>query len=70
MIKMTYTLDDFNHPMNMYEMRTRQIRVRIQNLQSALVVAKHPFTKAVLEQEIQKSVDEYVFRQTQFSDGN
>lgn len=68
MIKMTYTVNDFNNPQQMVDIRTRQIRVRIQNLQSSLVVAQHPFTKAVIEQELQKCVDEYVFRR--LSEGN
>ena len=65
MIKMSYTKNDFDDPMTMFEMRTRQIRVRIQKLQSDLVTAQHPFTKAVIKQEINKSVDEYVARKIQ-----
>lgn len=65
MIKMSYTKNDFDNPVNMFEMRTRQIRVRIQKLQSDLVIAQHPFTKAVIKQEINKSVDEYVARKIQ-----
>ena len=65
MIKMSYTPNDFENPIKMFEMRTRQIRVRIQHLQSDLVVAQHPFTKAVIKQEINKSVDEYVSRKIQ-----
>ena len=49
----------------MFDIRTRQLRVRIQNLQQQYVVAQHPFTKAVLRQEIDKSVDEYVARTIQ-----
>ena len=61
-------VDDFKNPQQMIDIRTRQIRVRIQSLQSALVVAQHPFTKAVIEQELQKCVDEYVYRR--LSEGN
>ena len=62
---MGYTEKDFNNPMGMFEMRTRQIRVRIQTLQSFLVVAQHPYSKAIVEQELAKSVDEYVARKLQ-----
>lgn len=65
MIKMSYTQQDFEQPIKMFEMRTRQIRVRIQHLESDLVIAQHPFTKAVIKQEINKSVDEYVSRKIQ-----
>lgn len=65
---MTYTKNDFDNPHKMIEMRTRQIRVRIQKLDAALVVAQHPFTKAVIEQELQKCVDEYAYRR--LSEGN
>ena len=51
--------------MEMFDIRTRQIRVRIQNLQTNLVVAQHPSTKAVLTQELNKAVDEYVARRLQ-----
>ena len=65
MIKMSYTSKDFENPVKMFEMRTRQIRVRIQNLEANLVIAQHPFTKAVIKQELNKSVDEYVSRKIQ-----
>ena len=49
----------------MFEIRTRAIRVRIQNLESDLVVAQHPFSRAVIKQELDKSIDEYVARSIQ-----
>lgn len=62
---MGFTDKDFSNPLVMFDMRTRQLRVRIQKLQNHLVVARHPFTKAVLKQEINKAVDEYVARTIQ-----
>lgn len=65
MITMGFTKKDFDNPIQMFDIRTRQLRVRIQKLQSHLVVARHPFTKAVLKQEIDKATDEYVARTIQ-----
>ena len=62
---MGFTNSDFNNPTEMLNVRTRQLRVRIQHLQSDLVVAQHPFTKAVIKQELNKTVDEYVVRKLQ-----
>ena len=59
------TEKDFNNPIRMYDIRTRQLRVRIQHLQNDLIVVQHPFSKAVIKQEINKSVDEYVARKIQ-----
>lgn len=62
---MSYSEQDFKNPVNMFDIRTRQIRVRIQNLESDLVVSKHPFSRAVIKQELNKAVDEYVARKLQ-----
>lgn len=62
---MGFTNNDFNNPAQMFDIRTRQLRVRIQHLQADLVVAQHPFTKAVLKQELSKATDEYVYRKLQ-----
>lgn len=62
---MSYVAKDFNNPLSMFDIRTRQLRVRIQSLQNDLVIAQHPFTKAVIKQEMDKVVDEYVARKIQ-----
>ena len=62
---MGFTEKDFNNPIGMFDMRTRQLRVRIQHLQGDLVIAQHPFSKAVIKQELNKAVDEYVARKIQ-----
>ena len=62
---MGFTNTDFNDPIRMFDARTRQLRVRIQHLQSDLVVAQHPFTKAVIKQELSKATDDYVYRKLQ-----
>lgn len=64
-INMTYSKKDFDNPMNLFDIRTRQVRVRIQNLEGDLIMSKHPFSRAVIKQELNKSVDEYVARKLQ-----
>lgn len=65
MVSMTYTKKDFDNPFNLFDSRTRQVRVRIQKLEADLVVAQHPFSRAVIKQELNKAVDEYVARKLQ-----
>lgn len=62
---MGFTDKDFNNPIGMFEVRTRQLRVRIQTLQSFLVIAQHPYSRAIVKQELNKCVDEYVARRLQ-----
>lgn len=62
---MGFTEKDFKNPLNMFDIRTRQIRVRIQNLEAFLVVAQHPYSKAITKQELNNAVDEYVARRLQ-----
>lgn len=62
---MGYTKNDYQNPMKMFEIRTRQLRVRIQALQSTLVIAQHPYSRAIIKQELDKCVDEYVARSLQ-----
>ena len=45
---------DFNNPVGMFAIRTRQLRVRIQTLQSFLVIAQHPYSRAIVKQELDK----------------
>ena len=56
---------DFNNPIGMFDMRTRQLRVRIQTLQSFLVIAQHPYSRAIVKEELNKCIDEYVARTLQ-----
>ena len=62
---MGYTPKEFDDPLLLYGIRMRQLRVRIQHLQNDLVIAQHPFSKAVIKQEISNTVDEYVARRLQ-----
>lgn len=62
---MGFTDKDFNNPVGMFAIRTRQLRVRIQTLQSFLVIAQHPYSRAIVKQELDKCVDEYVARKLQ-----
>ena len=62
---MGFTDKDFKNPLEMFEMRTRQLRVRIQTLQSFLVIAQHPYSRAIVKQELDKCIDEYVARRLQ-----
>jgi hypothetical protein len=59
---MGFTEKDFQDPEKMFDIRTRQLRLRIQTLQTFLVVAQHPYTKAIIKQELNNSIDEYVAR--------
>lgn len=62
---MGFTDKDFNNPIGMFDIRTRQLRVRIQTLQSFLVVAQHPYSRAIVKEELNKCIDEYVARSLQ-----
>lgn len=62
---MGFTDKDFQNPSKMFDMRTRQLRVRIQTLESFLVIAQHPYSKAIVKQELNNVVDEYVARSLQ-----
>ena len=62
---MGFTEKEFKDPIKMFDSRTRQLRVRIQHLQSDLVIVQHPFSKAVIKQELNKTIDEYVARTLQ-----
>ena len=62
---MGFTDKDFQNPLSMFNVRTRQLRVRIQMLQGFLVIAQHPYSKAIIKQELNKCVDEYVARSLQ-----
>ena len=59
---MGFTKEDFNNPEKMLQIRTRKLRVRIQQLESDLAIVQHPFSRAVIKQELDKCVDEYVAR--------
>lgn len=65
MVNMGFTDKDFQNPSKMFDMRTRQLRVRIQTLESFLVIAQHPYSKAIVKQELNNAVDEYVARSLQ-----
>lgn len=62
---MTFSHKDFNNPVLMFDSRTRQLRVRIQTLSADMVIAKHPFSRAVILEELNKSTDTYVARKIQ-----
>lgn len=62
---MAFSHEDFNNPILMFDSRTRQLRVRIQTLSTDMVVAKHPFSRAVILEELNKSTDIYVARSIQ-----
>ena len=62
---MSFSEKDFKNPLLMFDSRTRQIRVRIQTLQNFLVIAQHPYSRAIVKQELNKSIDEYVARSIQ-----
>lgn len=59
---MGFTDKDFKDPLKMFDARTRQLRVRIQTLETLLVVVQHPYSKAIITQELNNAIDEYVAR--------
>lgn len=59
---MGFTDKDFKDPLKMFDARTRQLRVRIQTLETLLVVVQHPYSKAIITQELNNATDEYVAR--------
>ena len=48
----------------MFEIRTRQIRVRIQSLEQDLMNVKSPFSKVIIEKELNNLVDDYIERKS------
>lgn len=66
---MAFMDKDFDDPLGMYKIRTRQLRVRIQTLSGFLVIAKHPYSRAIIKEELNKCIDEYVARSLQQGTG-
>ena len=62
---MGFTEQNFKNPVEMFDIRTRQLGVRIRTLQNFLAAAKHPYSRAIVKQELNRSIDEYVSRAIQ-----
>ena len=61
---MAFSPQDYQEPLKMFEIRTRQIRVRIQSLEQDLMNVKSPFSKVIIEKELNNLVDDYIERKS------
>ena len=61
---MGFSPQDYQEPLKMFEIRTRQIRVRIQSLEQDLTNVRSPFSKAIIEKELNALVDDYIERKS------
>jgi hypothetical protein len=59
---MPYQPQDFKNPEKLFEIRTREVRIRIQQLENSLAVVKHPISKAIILNELNNTTDDYVQR--------
>lgn len=61
---MGFSPQDFQDPVKLFEVRTRQTRVRIQTLQQDLLNVKSLFAKTIIEDELNMLIDDYVERKS------
>ena len=61
---MGFSPQDFQDPVKLFEVRTRQTRVRIQILQQDLLNVKSLFAKTIIEDELNMLIDDYVERKS------
>ena len=61
---MGFSPQDFQDPVKLFEVRTRQTRVRIQTLQQDLLNVQSLFAKTIIEDEINMFIDDYVERKS------
>jgi len=61
---MGFSPQDFQDPVKLFEVRTRQTRVRIQTLQQDLLNVQSLFAKTIIEDEINMLIDDYVERKS------
>lgn len=61
---MAFSPQEYKNPMGMFEIRTRQVRVRIQNLERDLMNVQSPFSKAIIQKELDRLVDDYIERKS------
>ena len=59
---MSYQPKDFENPNRLLEIRTREVRTRIQNLEKDLISAQHSISKAIILNELNNVVDDYIER--------
>jgi hypothetical protein len=64
---MGYTPEDLSNPYTLFEIRTREVRSRIQILENDLVVARHIITKGIIIDELNTITDDYVERKSLFT---
>jgi len=61
---MPYQPKDFENSDKLFEIRTREVRTRIQNLEKDFILVKHPISKAIILNELNNVVDDYVGRKS------
>lgn len=61
---MPYQPKDFENPNRLLEIRTREVRTRIQNLEQDFAVAQHKISKAIILNELNNVVDDYIGRKS------
>ena len=63
---MPYSLDELSDHQELFKVRTREVKVRLQTLESDLQVVQHPLSRAIVLRELNKVVDDYVERRAVF----
>lgn len=61
---MPYQPKDFENPDILFGIRTREVRTRIQNLEKDFVLAQHSISKAIILNELNNVVDDYIGRKS------
>ena len=64
---MGYKPSDFEDPYHLFELRTREVRTRIQRLEVDLLSVRHPVFKAIVLNELNNAVDDYIERKSLFT---
>lgn len=64
---MPYQRQDFENPYQLFEIRTREVRTRIQQLEKSLAAVRHPISKAIILNELNNVTDDYVERKSLFT---
>lgn len=64
---MGYSVEDLSNPYSLFEIRTREVRSRIQILEQDLLVSRHIITQGIIIGELNTITDDYVERKSLFT---
>lgn len=64
---MGYTPEDLSNPYSLFEIRTREVRSRIQTLEQDLIISQHIITRGIIIDELNATTDDYVERKSLFT---